>query len=290
MIFLDFFNSKIKEKTTMTIGSFDGFHLAHKFIINLTIQTSKLLNSKSLIFVFIEHLYKNSDLILTKGEKLEMLENFNVDFVVLLDKRTFEITREEFLRILKENFNVNWIIVGYNHRFGYQRQGDTLFLNENVKNYDFGLTIVPPIKIENIEISSSNIRKFIKEGKIEIANKLLGYNFFLKGIVKKGKGVGKKLGFPTANITIESEKIIPFEGVYLTKTYIEDNEFFSASYVKDTVETHIFNFNGNLYGKTIKVEFIKRISDIVKFEDFDELKRKIENDIKIAKDLIENYF
>jgi len=290
MTFLDFFNSKIKEKTAITIGSFDGFHLAHKFIINLTIQTSKLLNSKSLIFVFIEHIYKNSDLILTKEEKLEMLKNFDIDFIVLLDKRTFEITREEFLKILKENFNVSWIIVGYNHRFGYKRQGDTFFLNENIKNYEFGLTIVPPIKVENIEISSSNIRKFIKEGKIEIANKLLGYNFFLKGSVKKGKGIGNKLGFPTANIIIENEKIMPLEGVYLTKTYIENEAFFSATYVKDIVETHIFNFNRDIYGEIIKVEFIRRISDIMKFENFDELKKKIENDIKIAKNLIENYF
>mgnify|MGYP000104627054 CR=1 FL=1 len=289
MLILDFFNSKINEKTSITIGSFDGFHLAHKFIINLTIKTSKLLNSKSLVFVFVEHIYKNSDLILTKEEKLEILKNFDIDFVVLLDKRAFEITREEFLKALKENFNVVWIIVGYNHRFGYKREGDTIFLNENIKNYEFGLTIVPPIKIENIEISSSNIRRFIKEGKIEIANKLLGYNFFLKGSVIKGKGIGNKLGFPTANITIEKEKIIPLEGVYLTKTYIENNEFFSASYVKDVVETHIFNFQGDIYGKTIKVEFIKRISDIIKFENFDELKKKIENDIKIAKDLIENY-
>jgi riboflavin kinase / FMN adenylyltransferase len=286
MLILDFFNSKIKEKTSVTIGSFDGFHLAHKFIINLTIQTSKLLNSKSLIFIFIEHLYKNSDLILTKEEKLEMLKNFDVDFVVLLDKRTFEITREEFLKILKENFNVNWIIVGYNHRFGYKRQGDTFFLNENIKNYEFGLTIVPPIKIENIEVSSTNIRKFIKEGKIEIANKLLGYNFFLEGVVEKGKGFGKQIGFPTANIKVKDEKIIPFEGVYLTKTYIENNEFFSASYVKDTIETYIFNFNENLYNKVIKVEFIRRISDVLKTESVEELKRKIQNDINLAKSLI----
>ncbi|MDT7880183.1 MAG: bifunctional riboflavin kinase/FMN adenylyltransferase [Candidatus Hydrothermia bacterium] len=286
MLILDFFNSKIKEKTSVTIGSFDGFHLAHKFIINLTIQTSKLLNSKSLIFIFIEHLYKNSDLILTKEEKLEMLKNFDVDFVVLLDKRTFEITREEFLKILKENFNVNWIIVGYNHRFGYKRQGDTFFLNENIKNYEFGLTIVPPIKIENIEVSSTNIRKFIKEGKIEIANKLLGYNFFLEGVVEKGKGFGRQIGFPTANIKVKDEKIIPFEGVYLTKTYIENNEFFSASYVKDTIETYIFNFNENLYNKVIKVEFIRRISDVLRTESVEELKRKIENDINLAKSLI----
>jgi riboflavin kinase/FMN adenylyltransferase len=286
MLILDFFNSKIKEKTSVTIGSFDGFHLAHKFIINLTIQTSKLLNSKSLIFIFIEHLYKNSDLILTKEEKLEMLKNFDVDFVVLLDKRTFEITREEFLKILKENFNVNWIIVGYNHRFGYKRQGDTFFLNENIKNYEFGLTIVPPIKIENIEVSSTNIRKFIKEGKIEIANKLLGYNFFLEGGVEKGKGFGRQIGFPTANIKVKDEKIIPFEGVYLTKTYIENNEFFSASYVKDTIETYIFNFNENLYNKVIKVEFIRRISDVLRTESVEELKRKIENDINLAKSLI----
>jgi riboflavin kinase/FMN adenylyltransferase len=286
MLILDFFNSKIKEKTSVTIGSFDGFHLAHKFIINLTIQTSKLLNSKSLIFIFIEHLYKNSDLILTKEEKLEMLKNFDVDFVVLLDKRTFEITREEFLKILKENFNVNWIIVGYNHRFGYKRQGDTFFLNENIKNYEFGLTIVPPIKIENIEVSSTNIRKFIKEGKIEIANKLLGYNFFLEGVVEKGKGFGRQIGFPTANIKVKDEKIIPFEGVYLTKTYIENNEFFSASYVKDSIETYIFNFNENLYNKVIKVEFIRRISDVLKTESVEELKRKIENDINLAKSLI----
>jgi FAD synthase len=104
--------------------------------------------------------------------------------------------------------------------------------------------------------------------------------------VEKGKGFGRQIGFPTANIKVKDEKIIPFEGVYLTKTYIENNEFFSASYVKDTIETYIFNFTENLYNKVIKVEFIRRISDVLRTESVEELKRKIQNDINLAKSLI----
>jgi len=285
MNILNFFNAKINDETCMTIGSFDGLHLAHKFLIDLTIKTSQFLKVKSVIFTFIEHPHKNKNLILTKDEKIEMLEKLNVDYIILLDKNVFQIKRDEFLNIIKQKFNIKWIIIGYNHRFGNKREGDKIYLSENVENFGYGLTIVPPIKIDNFEVSSSNIRNFIKEGNIEFANKLLGYNFFMKGIVIKGKGIGRILGYRTANIKVSDEKIIPARGVYLTKTQIDNEIFKSITYIGDAIETHIFNFDRDIYDKIIKIEFFKKISEDIKFENFEDLKNKIREDVLKAKSL-----
>ncbi len=281
-----FGDTRISDRTCMTIGSFDGLHMAHRFLIDITIQNSKALGLKSMIFTFIEHPHLDQDLILTKDEKLEFLKGFNADYVVLLDRSAMSIKKDEFIEILRTNFNVSWIVIGYNHRFGKNREGDSLYLAKNVNNFRYGLTIVPPIQYEGIDVSSSNIRKLIKDGNVELANKLLTYNFFLKGKVVKGKGIGKKLGFPTANLQINPQKILPKRGVYLTKTYIDELTYHSATYVGDIVETYIFNFEENIYDKLIKIEFIKRISDEVKFSDVESLKRKIENDINLAKEAL----
>ncbi|MCS7245857.1 MAG: riboflavin biosynthesis protein RibF [candidate division WOR-3 bacterium] len=283
MIILNF-DGEIKEKLCATVGTFDGLHLAHKFIINLTINTSKFLETKSAIFAFVEHIYRNKDLILTKDEKIEMLKKIPLDYLILLGKDTFSIRREEFLEILKKRFNVFWVVVGYNHRFGYMKEGNRTYLSEVLENFEFGLTIVPPIKLGNIEISSSNIRKFIKSGEIEIANKLLGYNFFIEGKVIKGKGLGKKIGFPTANIYIPNAKIIPALGIYASRTIIDNSIFYSVSYVGEIVENHIFDFNENIYDKQIRVEFLKKISDVEKFESIENLRKKIEKDILRARE------
>ncbi|MEO0143331.1 MAG: bifunctional riboflavin kinase/FAD synthetase [candidate division WOR-3 bacterium] len=282
MKFLNFSSSKIEDETCITIGSFDGFHLAHKLLINVTLDLSKYFNIRSLIFTFIEHPHLNKDLILTKDEKLEMLKNFNFDYVVLLDRSVFDIKREEFLKILKENFKVKWIVIGYNHKFGNRREGDKVFLSQNVENFKFGLIIMPPIELEGIEISSSNIRKFIKEGKIEIANKLLGYNYFVKGEVIKGKGLGKEIGFPTINIKVSEEKLIPKQGVYLTKSYIKNKIYYSATYVGQVIESYVFDFNEEIYGEIVKTEFIKFISEAKKFDNLEDLRKKIERDVRIA--------
>ncbi|MEO0203260.1 MAG: bifunctional riboflavin kinase/FAD synthetase [candidate division WOR-3 bacterium] len=283
MNFLDFSSSlTINDESCITIGSFDGFHLAHKFLINLTLKMSKFLNMKSLIFTFVEHPHLNRDLILTKEEKLEMIKNFGFDYLILLKRDIFDIKSEDFLRILKHKYKVKWIVIGYNHRFGNNREGDRMLLSRSIEDFGFGLTIVPPIDFEGIEISSSNIRRLIKDGNIDLANKLLGYNYFIRGEVIKGKGLGKKLGFPTINIKFNQEKLIPKQGVYLSKVFIREKAYYSATYVNQLIESYIFDFNEEIYGELVKVEFIKFISEAKKFDNLDDLKKKIEKDVNIA--------
>ncbi len=286
MKIISFGDTRINDRTCMTIGSFDGLHIVHKFLIDITIQISKTLSLKSVIFTFIEHPHLDYDLILTKDEKLDFLKDFDVDYIVLLDRSAMSIKKEEFMEILSKNFNVSWIVIGYNHRFGNNREGDSLYLTQNVSNFRYGLTIVPPIQYEGIDVSSSNIRKLIRDGNVELANKLLTYNFFLKGKIVRGKGIGKELGFPTANLIADPQKILPKRGVYLTKTYIDGLVYNSATYIGDVIETYIFDFEEDIYDKHIKIEFIKRISDDVPFKDFESLKKKIENDINLAKEAL----
>lgn len=278
------FEEEINEKVCATVGTFDGLHLAHKFIINLTINTSKFLDTKNAVFIFIEHIYRSKDLILTKDEKIEAFKKIPIDYLILLKSDAFNIKKEEFLEILKKRFNVSWLIVGYNHRFGHMKEGNRIYLSEVLEKFEFGLTVVPPIKVDNIQISSSNIRRFIKSGEIEVANKLLGYNFFIEGKVIKGKGLGKKIGFPTANVYIPDTKIIPASGIYASRTILDGNIFYSVSYVSELLENYIFDFDKNIYDKHIRVEFLKKISDIQKLESIQDLRKKIEKDILKAKE------
>ncbi|MDN5317326.1 MAG: riboflavin kinase / adenylyltransferase, partial [Thermoanaerobacterium sp.] len=179
-----------------------------------------------------------------------------------------------------------------NYRFGYKASGDIQLLKSFSKIYDYKVEVIEPVKLNKIIISSSYIRSLIQEGKIEEANKCLGRYFSLEGYVTSGRKVGRKLGFPTANISIDRDYIIPLNGVYLTRVKILNKYFLGITNVginptfnvnNLSVETYIVDFNENIYGMFIEVEFIKRIRDEIKFNSVEELIEQMKKDYVFAK-------
>ena len=285
--------------TTITVGTFDGVHLGHKAIFSLLKKRSQELNLNDLIITFRVHprmivqpSYKLKLLTLL-NEKIQLISRQNIKHLYILpfDKQMSELTAEDFVRkYLVEKFGLKHLIVGFDHRFGKNRQAGYEELIPLGKKYGFSVEKVEPVIYSGEKISSSRIRKLITEGNIIEANNLLGYKYFLNGTVVKGRGIGRKIDFPTANILVDRLKLMPKPGVYAVKVKIDAYEklgvlnygfrpTFGTSY-GSVAEVHILNFSEQIYGKNIKITFLSRLRDEKKFKSPSELKKQIRLDIQ----------
>jgi riboflavin kinase / FMN adenylyltransferase len=304
------------EKPVATIGIFDGVHLAHKAILKKLLEVSNEIGGESLIVTLWPHpriiLQAGNDpvkLITTLDEKIEILERSGVQNLLILDFNT-DISQtgfDDFVRkYLVENLKIKHLVVGYNHHFGKNREGNFEKLQPLSRIYGFGLEQLPPVIIDNQKISSSIIRKFIEAGDVKSANNCLGHIFSVTGQVVGGSKIGREMGFPTANLQISDPyKLIPAIGVYAVAVEIMPNVYKNGMMnigfrptlentdkIK-TLEVNIFDFHEDLYNKTIKIWFVERIRDEEKFKNLDELKTQLEKDriksIQILSDLKINY-
>lgn len=285
-------------KPVITVGTFDGLHLGHKKVINFVKQKANEINGKSVVITFWPHprfaLNKAGDLKLinTINEKIDLLKTFNIDYLVIINftSEFANLTSFEFIKnILVDKFNLNTLIIGYDHQFGKNREGNFDNLKKCADDFGFNIFKIEPLNIKNINISSTKIRNAITSGDFSIANKYLGYNFFIIGEVVKGKNIGNKIGFPTANIKIENYKILPTQGVYAVKVILNDiythlgmlNIGLNPTVNNDNelkVEVNIFDFNENLYNNTIKVVFYKKFRNEIKFNNLTKLSNQLETD------------
>lgn len=291
----------------LTIGTFDGVHLGHQKILNRLTELKKQLGLKTVVFTFEPHprkvLYpEQSDLkLLTDvNEKLELLEKYGVDLTVVypFNKSFSELDSEAYVKdVLKKHLNVKYLVIGYDHRFGQKRSGDINTLKFFSTELDFEVEEISPLDVDSIAVSSSKIRRAVENGRVEYAIELLGHPYFLKALVVKGKQLGRTIGYPTANLETETvEKLIPKHGVYFVRVEINDSNYFGMMSIgtnpttdKDNgtkLEVHIFEFNQDLYGITIKVSFLSRIRDEKKFQNLTELKNAISQDEKKCKELM----
>jgi len=277
-------SDRIEFETCACIGSFDGFHLGHRMIVEETKRCSFLRGMKTLLITFRKHPRLDENLLFSEDEKMEFLKKLGVDFVLILEREDMEIEAEEFLRILMENFRVRRLVMGFNHRFGKGRKGDPAFIISRMNEFPMEVLVFPPIRINGILVSSSNIRKLLLEGKVEEVVPLLGRRYSIKGRVVKGRGFGRLLGFPTVNLEVEKEKLVPKDGVYAV--YLPQLEKFGVMHIGErptfflgkSLEVHILEFDGEV-GESLKVEFIRRIRDVRKFENEKELREAIKMDI-----------
>ena len=296
---------KSKEPSVVTIGTFDGVHIGHQKIIKRLINTGKLEGLTSVILTFFPHprmvLQKDANikLINTINERYAILDALGLD-ILLVKKFTKEFSRlsaEDFVKqILVEKLNAKKVIIGYDHRFGRNRNADINNLIDFGKTYGFDVEEISAQDIDDVSVSSTKIRKALKEGNVTKANSFLGYSFMLTGTVEKGKGLGKKIQYPTANLRIEEDyKIIPKQGVYIVKSVIDKNEFYGMMNIgmnptvngnSQTIEVHFFNFNKDIYSKKIQIDLLKRIRNEEKFESIEALKTQLAQDKKIALDYI----
>ena len=291
-----------------TVGYFDGVHLGHQKIIEKLVSDASKNKGKSILVSFWPHprkvLYPNDhfDYIQSNEDKFKAIEKLGVDVVYLIEftKEFSKVTAEKFVNdILVNKLQINKLIIGYNHHFGYKREGNFNYLYNLRKNLAFDIEEVKKKEInKNFKISSSEIRNEILKGNISKVSTMLGYKYFIKGEVIKGDGIGKKLDFPTANIKIQNEdKILPSDGVYAGYAVISDKKFIGMINIgkrptvegkERRVEMNIFDYNDMLYGKEMKISFIKRIRNEQKFKNLDDLSDQLRKDKLETIKIIEN--
>ena len=278
------------EKTIVTIGTFDGIHIGHQKILKDLIKTAKKEGKKSVLLTFFPHprmvLQKDNKILLlnTIEEKSGLLEKMGLDYLIIhpFSKEFSRLTALDFVRdILVNKLNTSRLIIGYDHHFGKNREGNIHQLKEYSLLYDFKVEEIPAQDIDDVSVSSTKIRTALKEGNLKTANNYLGYHYMLNGTVVSGKKLGGTIGFPTANLEIkEPYKLIPKTGVYIIKTHINTvlytgimNIGFNPTVLgkHQTIEAHLFDFNEDLYGKEIMIEFIYFLREEHKFESVKEL-------------------
>ena len=294
-----------EKESILTIGTFDGVHIGHNKILTKLVEESKKNNLSSLIMTFFPHprmvLQKSQEIkmINTMDEKIHLFEKTGVDNLIIqpFDENFSKIRAKEFVEeILVKKLKIKHIIIGYDHRFGKDREASVDDLKKFGLNYMFTVEEIAAQEIHSIAISSTKIRNAILKGEIKKCNEYLGRNFMLTGEVVHGDGLGKKINFPTANIEIpETYKIIPKNGVYLVKAIINSEIYFGMMNIgvrptiggkNKSLEIHFFNFKDNIYNKTISVEIICKIRDEEEFSSIDELKIQLKKDEQFCLKLI----
>jgi riboflavin kinase/FMN adenylyltransferase len=288
--------------SVVTIGTFDGVHLGHQKIIKRLVAIAHAEQLQALVLTFFPHprmvVQKDSSikLINTIDEKADLIQDLGVDHLVVkaFTKDFSRLTALEYVRdVLVNTLHVKHIIVGYDHHFGRNRTANIKDLKEYGAFYGFKVTEIDAQEVGDVAVSSTKIRTALKEGAIKEANQFLGYPFMLNGSVVKGKGLGKTIQFPTANLKIEeSYKLIPKKGVYLVHALIDNelvygmlnigtNPTVSAANTL-SVEVFFFNFNKNLYDTELSIHILDRIREEIKFTDLEALKVQLERDQQTA--------
>ena len=298
---LNLANFTSKEKTFVTIGTFDGVHFGHQKILEKLVKNAKKNNRKSVLLTFFPHprmvLQKEAsiELINTIEERTELLKAIGLDYLIIHPfSREFSRTSAlEFVRdILVNQLNISKLIIGYDHHFGKNREGNIEQLTEYSTLYDFTVEEIPAQDIDSVSVSSTKIRKALKEGNLKTANNYLGYHFSLTGTVVKGENLGTKIGFPTANINIKEEyKLIPKKGVYVVQSIINKKAVFGMMNIgnrptvngnNQTIEVNFFDFSSNLYDEKLTVELLYFIREEQKFESIDALSHQLKKDKEIT--------
>ena len=288
------------ENTFLTIGTFDGLHLGHQKLINRLIELAKAKKANTTLLTFWPHpklvLSKNnSDLKLLNSiyERIDLVKKMGIDNLIIypFTEEFSKLSANNFIEeILIEKIKIKALVIGYDHHFGHQREGEIDSISAKAKKYDFYLEQVKVFTQKNINISSTKIRNALAAGNIELAKKYLSYNYMLSGRVIHGKKIGRNIGFPTANVEIDEKyKLIPAKGVYAVQVVIENATHFGMMNIgsKPTVnsatenlslEVNLFDFNENIYGKKIKIILLTKIRDERKFANLEGLKAQIEKD------------
>ena len=284
-------------QTAVTIGTFDGVHLGHRKILERLINDAKNTGLKSTVLTFFPHprmvLQKDTDIKLlnTLEEKKQILDTLGLDYLIVhpFTKDFSRLSATEFVRdILVNSLKTKKIIIGYDHRFGRNRNANIQDLIAFGNTLDFEVAEIPAQEINEVSVSSTKIRNALLEGDITTANNYLSYPYMLTGTIQKGKGLGRQFGFPTANLHIaETYKLIPKNGVYVVKSTIGTTEYFgmmnigfnpTVSGTERTIEVNFFKFEGNLYNQTIQVVILHRIRDEHKFNSVQELQEQLKKD------------
>ena len=286
--------------SVVTVGVFDGVHLGHQEIMRTVKNAAEEKSARSVVVTFDripEQLVHPSNVvpyITTLPQKLELIEQQGIDMTVVLplERWVIDMPAEEFVsEILHKKLGAVQVVVGCDFVFGKGRTGNVKLLGQLGESYGFGITTVQPVTIDDTTVSSTIIRKFLAVGNIERANELLGHPFVISGCVVAGEGIGRTLGFPTANVSPPDGQILPGRGVYALSVKIDGDTWIGVANIgtKPTfggdeiiLEVYIIGFSGNIYDRDIELMFRRRLRDEMKFPNIEALKRQIRLDIERA--------
>jgi len=298
-------NFSTSEKTYVTIGTFDGVHFGHQKIIEKLVLEAKKANRKSVLLTFFPHprmvLQKDNslELINTIEERTHLLEKIGLDYLIIhpFSVAFSRMSALAFVRdFLVNQLNISKLIIGYDHHFGKNREGNIVQLTEYSHLYEFTVEEIPAQDIDDVSVSSTKIRTALAKGNLHTANNYLGYPFMLSGTVVNGKQLGGKIGYPTANINIkETYKLIPKTGVYIVSSKIQGVNIYGMMNVGNrptvggnhqTIEVHFFDFNANLYQQQLTIELLYFLRDEQKFDSIEHLILQLKKDEQTARDFI----
>ena len=296
------------QNTVLTIGTFDGVHIGHQKIIKRLVEVANNKGLQPSLLTFFPHprmvLQKDANikLINTISEKELLLKRFGITNLVVkkFTKDFSRLTAESFVEdILVDQLKAKHVIIGYDHHFGRNRNANINDLRLFGEQFNFDVEEISMQDIDDVAISSTKIRAALNEGDIKTANTYLGYNFMLTGTIIKGKGIGKTISYPTANLKIEETyKLIPKQGVYVVQAIIDNVLEFgmmnigtnpTVSGTTQSIEIHFFNLNKSLYNKTLSIELLHRLREEQKFESLDLLKKQLEIDNHNASEFLKSY-
>ena len=300
-VFRNIIETRKISNAVVTIGTFDGVHLGHQAIFNKMKTLAQGIGGQTVVVTFSPHPRQvlNIDsshlrFITTPEEKLRKFEEFGIDNVVILPftKEFSRTPSEVFIKdYIIDNIKPAYIVVGYDHHFGKNRMGDYELLNNLMKKYNFKVERVTAQDVENIAVSSTKIRNALAQGNVKSANRLLGYPYTITSEVVVGNKIGRTIGFPTANLELPQEyMLISNRGVYACLVEYNGTTYKAMANIghrptigdrsedNPIIEVHLFDFDGDLYGKQLRVYFIDRIRDEEKFSGLDELKAQLEQD------------
>lgn len=291
------------KKTILTLGTFDGVHIGHKKILEKITQNTQEGKYESLVLTFFPHprmvLQEKSEIKLlnTIAEKTKLLENTGIENLVIhpFNESFSRLTAEDFVSsILVDQFHIQKIIIGHDHRFGRNRTADINDLIAFGEQYGFEVEQISAQEIKDVSVSSTKIRNALTEGDMNLANEYLGYDYFLTGTVIKGKQLGRSIGFPTANLKIEEEyKLIPKNGVYIVRSTINEKLIYGMMNIgfnptvggqNQSIEIHFLNFDEDIYDLEISVSLLQYIREEQKFDSVTLLKEQLEKDKKTTLD------
>ena len=295
-IYHDFTDFVKVPNAIVTIGTFDGVHQGHRAILSDMVNAAKSIDGETVVITFYPHPRQvlnidsaNLRFITSQEEKIKHLEEIGIDNLIVVNftKEFSLLPSDAFIRdYVIEKINPAKIVIGYDHHFGNNRTGDFSQLQELASQYNFEVQRIEAHDVENIAVSSTKIRHSLQRGDVEHANLLLGYQYSYVGKVVSGNKIGREIGYRTANLDVKKEfRLIEMPGVYATYVDFEDKVYKSMTYIgkkptinvgnDENIEVHIFDFDGDIYEKDVKIRFVKRIRDERKFDSLDDLKQQI---------------
>ncbi len=288
----------------LAIGVFDGVHLGHQYLISQLTEHTRRQNLLSGVVTFRQHprevLSPQTELpyLTSLAEKVSLLKNEGVDAVITLSftRELAQLSARQFVSLLKKYLRMRGLIIGPDFTLGRNREGNADTLRKLGQDMSFRVTVIPPIRVNDEMVSSTAIRDALANGDMKKVVSLIGRSFSLQGRVTTGAGRGSELGFPTTNLDIDPKQALPAEGVYATWAHIDDKAYQSMTNIGRrptfggngrTVETYILNYQGNLYGRELKIDIVERLRGEKRFDTVEELKKQIAEDVKQGKAILD---